>query len=308
MNLEIPLDENENPSVLFGPEDRNLRTLRDAFAVRLSARHHSLHLSGAAEAVKAALVALDAMRQIVRSEGRLTQAQVAALSGQAKSLGTASLPRTAGGAVPPKSAGQREYQQTIRGHDVTVCLGPAGTGKTFLAVAAALDAMAAGTCQRIVLARPAVEAGEKLGYLPGDLQEKVNPYLRPLIDSLEKLVDAAEVRRLMTRGAIEIVPLAFMRGRTLDHSFAILDEAQNCTTRQMLMFLTRLGSDSKAVVTGDPTQTDLPEGEISGLAHAWEVLKGIPGIGFAELRQGDVVRHPLVRRIVEAYELAEKRR
>jgi phosphate starvation-inducible PhoH-like protein len=197
---------------------------------------------------------------------------------------------------------QAEYLQNMRTHDITFCVGPAGTGKTFLAVAAAVDALERDGVKRIVLTRPAVEAGEKLGFLPGDLAAKVDPYLRPLYDALYDLMGYDKVNRSFERGAIEIAPLAFMRGRTLNHSFVILDEAQNTTPEQMKMFLTRIGFGSKAVVTGDITQIDLAKGQASGLVHARAVLHGVRGIAVTEFRSEDVVRHPLVQAIVDAYD------
>jgi phosphate starvation-inducible protein PhoH and related proteins len=200
-----------------------------------------------------------------------------------------------------KTAGQREYIAKIKSHDLTFGIGPAGTGKTYLAMAMAAAALTSRRVKRIVLTRPAVEAGERLGFLPGDLAEKVNPYLRPLYDALNDMLDYEKVQQMRTRGEIEVAPLAFMRGRTLNDCFVILDEAQNATTEQMKMFLTRLGYGSKAVVTGDVTQTDLPRGAPSGLAQARHILWGVQGIAFAEFTDIDVVRHPLVQRIVQAY-------
>jgi phosphate starvation-inducible PhoH-like protein len=304
VNHAIPLDPHEDLAALFGMEDRFLRALREAFGVRLSARQNTLNLSGPPAALRGAEAVLDGMRKILRSEGRLSQGQVMALISRIKGGDpeTRSSSRGAPAPVAPKSAGQQRYLEAIRQHDITFCTGPAGTGKTFLAVAAAVEALRAGGCKRIVLARPAVEAGEHLGFLPGDLQEKVNPYLRPLFDSLDNLLEPEEARRLIQSGVVEVVPLAFMRGRTLDRSFVILDEGQNCTVKQMLMFLTRLGAASKAVVAGDTTQTDLPADELSGLTHAWEILQQIQGLSFVALEQGDIVRHPLVRKIIQAYE------
>jgi phosphate starvation-inducible PhoH-like protein len=204
--------------------------------------------------------------------------------------------------VSPKSLAQKRYIDAIRGHDIVFGIGPAGTGKTYLAMAMAVSALGSHAAKRIVLTRPAVEAGEKLGFLPGDLAEKVNPYLRPLYDALNDMMDLRRVEQLLERGQIEVAPLAFMRGRTLNSSFVILDEAQNCTSEQMLMFLTRLGFDSKAVVTGDITQTDLPDGKQSGLSEARELLEGIEGISFNYFTDRDVVRHPLVQKIIRAYE------
>ncbi len=204
--------------------------------------------------------------------------------------------------VAPKTAAQRDYIAAIRTHDLTFGVGPAGTGKTYLAMAMASAALMKKQVKRIILTRPAVEAGEKLGFLPGDLAEKVNPYLRPLYDALNDMLDYERIQQLRTRGQIEVAPLAFMRGRTLNDSFVILDEAQNATTDQMKMFLTRLGYSSKAVVTGDVTQTDLPRGAKSGLREAWDLLQGIEGIAFQRFTDVDVVRHPLVQKIVVAYD------
>ncbi len=210
-------------------------------------------------------------------------------------------------AIFPRSINQRRYVDTIRTHDVVFGLGPAGTGKTYLAVAMALSALMRDQVSRIILCRPAVEAGEKLGFLPGDMVEKINPYLRPLYDALHDMVDYDRVTRLLDRAVIEIAPLAFMRGRTLSDAFVILDEAQNSTKEQMKMFLTRLGTGSQAVITGDPSQVDLPRGVRSGLAHASWVLRDVPGIGFTRFNSGDVVRHGLVSRIIEAYDRADRR-
>lgn len=204
--------------------------------------------------------------------------------------------------IKPRTRGQKEYLEALKNSDVTVCIGPAGTGKTYLAVAAAVSALLNKRVNRLILTRPAVEAGESLGFLPGDLQEKVNPYIRPLYDALYSMLDVERVRRLLEREMIEIAPLAFMRGRTLAHSFAILDEAQNTTTEQMKMFLTRLGEGSTAVVTGDITQIDLPPGKVSGLIEARHVLRNTPGVAIIDLDRSDVVRHPLVQSIVDAYE------
>jgi len=203
--------------------------------------------------------------------------------------------------IQPKTAGQREYLRSIAEHDIVIGIGPAGTGKTYLAVAAAVDALARKRVRRIILARPAVEAGENLGFLPGDLQEKVDPYLRPLYDSLEDMMPRERVQKALETRMIEIAPLAYMRGRTLNDAFVILDEAQNATGMQMKMFLTRLGVNSRAVITGDKTQIDLPNREDSGLLQVERILPGIEGIGFCYLGDGDVVRHRLVRDIIRAY-------
>jgi phosphate starvation-inducible PhoH-like protein len=207
--------------------------------------------------------------------------------------------------VVPRTAGQKAYVRAIESHDIVFAVGPAGTGKTYLAVACAVAALRAGKFRRLVLTRPAVEAGEHLGFLPGDLAAKVNPYLRPLYDALEDLIDFDEVQRTIARDVIEVAPLAYMRGRTLDRSFIILDEAQNTSPEQMKMFLTRMGRSSKVVVTGDVTQVDLPRGAQSGLLHSREVLKEVAGIAFVDLGRSDIVRHPLVQSIVDAYEAKE---
>ncbi len=204
--------------------------------------------------------------------------------------------------ITPKSINQKEYIDSIRGFDIVFGIGPAGTGKTYLAMAMAIASLAKKEVKRVVLARPAVEAGERLGFLPGDLYEKINPYLRPLYDALHDMMDFEDASRLIQRGVIEVAPLAFMRGRTLNDSFVILDEAQNATPEQMKMFLTRLGFSSKAVITGDVTQTDLPEGKTSGLIEARDLLEGIKGIKFIYFSREDVIRHPLVQEIIDAYE------
>jgi phosphate starvation-inducible PhoH-like protein len=210
--------------------------------------------------------------------------------------------------IAPKSINQKAYIDSIRTYDIVFGIGPAGTGKTYLAMAMAVAALVKKEIKRIVLTRPAVEAGEHLGFLPGDLYEKVNPYLRPLYDALHDMMDFEDASRLLQKGVIEVAPLAFMRGRTLNDSFVILDEAQNATTEQMKMFLTRLGFSSKAVITGDVTQTDLPEGKTSGLIEAREILRGIDGIKFINFSREDVVRHPLVQEIIDAYENLESQK
>jgi phosphate starvation-inducible PhoH-like protein len=209
------------------------------------------------------------------------------------------------GRVHAQTSGQQRYLEAIKTHDIVFAIGPAGSGKTYLAVASAIDALANNKVNRLILVRPAVEAGERLGFLPGDLAEKVNPYLRPLYDALHDMLNPHQIARFTERGVIEIAPLAFMRGRTLNNAFVILDEAQNTTTKQMKMFLTRLGRDARAVITGDVTQVDLPEGDLSGLAHARSVLRDVDGVAFVQLEKQDIVRHPLVQRIVNAYDESE---
>ena len=210
--------------------------------------------------------------------------------------------------IKPRTRGQRQYLDAINSHEITLAIGPAGTGKTYLAMAAAVSALLNNEVRRLILTRPAVEAGENLGFLPGDLQQKVNPYLRPLYDALYSMVDVERVRRLIERETIEVAPLAFMRGRTLDNAFLILDEAQNTKTEQMKMFLTRMGEGSRAVITGDITQIDLPHGTTSGLVEARRILRGVEGIAIVHLNRGDVVRHRLVQSVIEAYESHGARR
>ncbi len=210
--------------------------------------------------------------------------------------------------VSPMTVAQKVYADAVRGHDVTFAIGPAGTGKTYMAMAMASAALNENRVRRIILVRPAVEAGERLGFLPGDIAAKFDPFVRPLYDAMYDMMDAERVKWLMDNGVVEIAPLAFMRGRTLNHSFVILDEGQNTTVEQMKMFLTRLGNDSKAIITGDVTQVDLPHGKLSGLIHARRVLRGTPGIAFVEFTSRDVVRHPLVAKILDAYEREEQHR
>jgi phosphate starvation-inducible PhoH-like protein len=312
VNLNITLEQPEKKLALFGSADRYLRTIRETFGVQLVVgRDDEIRLSGDREQVSKAAAVLDQMQRKLRRQDWLSSDDVGQAIGRAVQE---THERTAdeidvyakGHAIKPKTEGQREYIEAVLKHDLTFCVGPAGTGKTYLAVAAAASMLKHGQAKRIVLARPAVEAGERLGFLPGDLQAKVNPYLRPLFDALHDMMDFEQVKRFMVNDVIEVIPLAFMRGRTLNDSVIILDEAQNTTTSQMLMFLTRLGHDSKMIVTGDATQVDLPDGTRSGLADAMDKLRGIKGIARVELGQADIVRHRLVQNIVNAYEKAAK--
>jgi phosphate starvation-inducible PhoH-like protein len=297
---------------LFGRADEYARLVEDALSVRFFVRDGMLTISGQgenvglAEQVVSELVGLVRQgRAVGRHEVRLalhhfTQNTADAFREvQAETIEVSPKKRP----VRPKSAGQARYVQAIRQDDIVFGIGPAGTGKTYLAMAMAVSALLHKQVSRIILARPAVEAGEKLGYLPGTLAEKINPYLRPLYDALYDMLEAERAARLMEQGTIEIAPLAFMRGRTLNESFVILDEAQNTTSEQMKMFLTRLGFGSRAVITGDITQVDLPAGRVSGLIEVRAVLKDVPGIRFSYFSEEDVVRHELVQRIVRAYEV-----
>ena len=305
-----PVD-NARLAALCGPLDANLRQIETALDVSIARRGERFAVSGPRDKATQAAQALRrfyeaATRELTVEEIQLGLVQIAH-------------PRAAGDKEPPvlmiprrteltaRTPRQAEYLQNMREFDITFCVGPAGTGKTFLAVAAAVDALERDSVKRIVLTRPAVEAGEKLGFLPGDLAAKVDPYLRPLYDALYDLMGYDRVNRSFERGAIEIAPLAFMRGRTLNHAFIILDEAQNTTPEQMKMFLTRLGFGSKVVVTGDVTQIDLPEGRgRSGLMQVRPVLEGIDGLAFVDLSSRDVVRHRIVQDIVDAYERNQK--
>ncbi len=289
---------------LFGPGDENLKLLRNRLGAKIIARGDELRLSGEEAAVAEAEGTFKALLASVRRGERISvteleHAQLSDLSNetQEESVG-ARLPRRA----RPKTAGQRRYVQAIEANEIVFGIGPAGTGKTYLAVAMAVQALKDKRVKRIILTRPAVEAGERLGFLPGDLQAKIDPYLRPLYDALYDMLDSERSEQYFESGVIEVAPLAFMRGRTLNDAFIILDEAQNTTAEQMKMFLTRMGFNSRVVVTGDITQTDLPGTVVSGLGIAERILKNIEGIGFIYFGEADVVRHPLVARIVKAYE------
>lgn len=298
---------------LFGGLDNNVRLLEESFGVTIFTGADSLKISGEKEDVAAALSAIDALFTLSRKEPLGTQ-QIEAVvdmvrkgkvSGVKDLMSSVTVGR--GKTVYPKSLGQKLYADAIKNNSVTFGIGPAGTGKTYLAVALAVDALKNHEVDKIILTRPAVEAGEKLGFLPGDLAEKVDPYLRPLYDALEELMGGSETyQKNIERGIVEIAPLAYMRGRTLNRSFIILDEAQNTTKEQMKMFLTRLGEGSKMVVNGDVTQIDLPHNVTSGLIHAVGVLQGVKDIAVVRLEYCDVVRHELVSRIIRAYDKAEK--
>ena len=301
----------EGVESLFGTYDENLKHLEGVFAVRIRTNGHEVIVEGEAADVGRAEKLLEQLTALMRGGYRLGKGDVRTASqlvAQNENVeladyflrGTA---RTSGKKqVMPKSVNQRRYLDSIDQYDIVFGIGPAGTGKTYLAMAQAVAALIAKRVSRIILARPAVEAGEKLGFLPGDLQEKVNPYLRPLYDALYDMMEIERADRLLERGTIEVAPIAFMRGRTLNDAFVILDEAQNTTSEQMKMFLTRLGYGSKAVITGDITQIDLPAPRTSGLVEAMKVVGNVEGIAFIRFDEKDVVRHPLVQQIVKAYE------
>jgi phosphate starvation-inducible PhoH-like protein len=296
---------------LFNNDPTNLATLESTLGVKVTARDGFMKLEGPAEAVGRAKQMFQALEQSLKNGGTIRNREFAAALNIVANEGAEALRdlyaekipvSSRKAAVAPKTLGQKKYVETMRRHDVTFGVGPAGTGKTYLAMAMAVAALKEEKVNRIILTRPAVEAGEALGFLPGDLYEKIDPYLRPLLDALHDMLPAEDITRYRERGVIEIAPLAYMRGRTLNNAFIILDEAQNSTTEQMLMFLTRLGYSSKAVITGDPTQIDLPGHKRSGLLEAIVALRRTDGIGIVEFGKRDVVRHPLVQRIIESYE------
>ncbi len=306
---KIALAEGELQA-LFGVHDENLRHLESDLDITVSARDREVFLEGDDKGVEIAAKVLTELGLLISRGYELKDEDVRTALRIAKDSPQVSLTRFFGDGgiqtardrlVRPQGVNQKLYIEAIRSHDIVFGIGPAGTGKTYLAMAMAIDALNRRVVRRVILARPAIEAGEKLGFLPGDMYEKVNPYLRPLYDALYDLIHVDRANRLVERGHIEIAPLAFMRGRTLADSFVILDEAQNTTAEQMKMFLTRIGRDSRAVITGDVTQIDLPSGKPSGLVEARRLLKKIRGIGFVEFDERDVVRHPLVQKIIVAY-------
>ena len=314
MEQRISIERMEQAVNIFGSFDENIRLLEKEFNVTVTNRDGELRISGEAEDVMHAAKAVQAMltlssrgealgeqnvRYVIDMVRAGREEQISVLAGDVLCISAKGRP------VKPKTIGQKEYIQSVLKNTVTIGVGPAGTGKTYLAVAAAVQAFREKQVNRIILTRPAVEAGERLGFLPGDLQSKVDPYLRPLYDALFDMLGAETYQKYLERGNIEVAPLAYMRGRTLDDSFIILDEAQNTSREQMKMFLTRLGFGSKIVITGDVTQIDLPDGKASGLREAMRVLKNVEGIGICELTNADVVRHVMVQRIVRAYESYE---
>ena len=312
MEKTLRLNSNEEAIQLYGNLDENLRFAEKEFGIHTQARNHLLTLVGPKKNVEAAYQFFLDQLDRLRGNGGGASRSVRGVGEREEKISFSSQkgPVTffhKGKIIKAKTKGQEDYLAAIQSHDIVFSIGPAGTGKTYLAMAAALEALKKKLVSRIVLTRPAVEAGESLGFLPGDLYAKINPYLRPLYDALYDMVEFEEATRLMERGTLEVAPLAYMRGRTLNDSFVVLDEAQNTTHAQMKMFLTRLGFSSKAVVTGDITQIDLPGGKHSGLIEAQSILAGIRGIKFIRLTETDVVRHPLVQDIIRAYEKYERK-
>ena len=315
--MKIALEITPNLEPLFGTRDENLRLMEDSLGVRIDLRSDAVHVEGAEASVARVQRIFEDFENLRRQgihphNGELNGMLRLVVADQAatlRSVAEAGKQRSVGikRTVQPRSLNQRRYVEAIEQNDMVFSVGPAGTGKTYLAVAMAVAAFNAKRMGRIVLVRPAVEAGERLGFLPGTLQEKVDPYLRPLYDALYDLLDPDRVDKMLEKNIIEVAPLAFMRGRTLNDAFIIMDEAQNTTVEQMKMFLTRMGNNSKAVITGDITQIDLPNPRKSGLLDAINVLNGVEGIAFCHFDDGDVVRHPLVQRVVRAYESAKPR-
>lgn len=304
----------EELASLLGELDSNVKLFQEFLGVRMRLKDGHILLKGEAAEVEAARSVLDSMYAVVQRQGFITRPEVCyLLEIQQQSdvpvqqmLEGVILSTAQGKPIRAKTLGQKQYVDAIKNNGFTFGIGPAGTGKTYLAVAMAIKAFKSNEVNRIILTRPAVEAGESLGFLPGDLQEKIDPYLRPLYDALYEMLGPDNYIKYKERGQIEVAPLAYMRGRTLDHSFIILDEAQNTTTAQMKMFLTRMGYGSKAVITGDVTQVDLPSGKTSGLKTIQHILKDVKGVEFCEFQKADVVRHPLVQRVIEAFERYEK--
>ncbi len=309
----------DDPSIvreLFGSHDEHLKIVEDALGVTVRPQGNGAAVAGDPLQVELAVKVLDGLYRVMRKGIPIAANDVSAAVRIVCSDRTADVfdvfrdvvfVSSRRKSITPKSIAQKQYLDAIRDHDIVFGVGPAGTGKTFLAMAMAVSHFLKKEVKRIVLARPAVEAGEKLGFLPGDMAEKVNPYLRPLYDALYTMLEYEQAGKLLERGLVEVAPLAFMRGRTLDDAFIILDEAQNTTSEQMKMFLTRIGFGSKAVITGDITQTDLPSGRVSGLNEAITILSDVEGIRFCWFTEIDVVRHPLVQQVIKAYERFEKR-
>jgi phosphate starvation-inducible PhoH-like protein len=303
----IPLVDSHRALSLFGARDQHLRTIRETLGVSITHRDGEIRVTGEEAAVARAKEALAQLSTQLDAQGMITVDHVSdvlgLVTGKRNGAPTGgAIDVVAARRITPRTQGQARYIQSIRDHDITFAIGPAGTGKTYLAVAVAVEALKHHQIRKIVLVRPAVEAGESLGFLPGDLHAKINPYLRPLLDALHEMMDYDQMKRYMEQDVIEVVPLAYMRGRTLNESFIILDEAQNTTIAQMKMFLTRMGQGSKIVISGDTTQIDLPRPSASGLIDAVARLRDIPGVNIVQLNKADIVRHRLVQDIVRAYE------
>lgn len=312
-SITLTLDDRDEALLLFGSRDQNLRMIRDALGVRLVARGDLIHIDGSETQVDQADRVFQQLRTLLKKQGALSQENVrtvlAVVQQNDDRQGTQTLAVIEGNRhVRPRTDGQAHYVHAMRDNDLVFAIGPAGTGKTYLAVGMAVNQLRQGLVRKIILVRPAVEAGEKLGYLPGDIVAKINPYLRPLFDALNDMMDHESVKRYMESDIIEIVPLAYMRGRTLNQAVIILDEGQNTTVPQMKMFLTRMGNGSKIIVTGDVTQVDLPHQTRSGLNDAIHRLQNVPRISVVYLTEKDIVRHPLVQLIVKAYEEDKPRR
>ncbi len=321
IELQIEFDDNNLLPMLFGEHDQNLARIEQQLGVMLASRGNQLVITGPAWAAEAAHQCLDSLYGKLKDGTHIDQGEVNAAirwasdtrlgtdgkaRGRSMSAARDLIINTRKRKISPRTPAQADYIRAMEDYELVFSLGPAGTGKTYLAVATAVSLLMAGEVDRIILSRPAVEAGERLGFLPGDLREKIDPYLRPLYDALYDMLPADQVAKRLASGEIEVAPLAFMRGRTLAHSFIILDEAQNTTPVQMKMCLTRLGENSRMVVTGDPSQIDLPDGTRSGLADAIETLEGVEGLTFVRFTDSDMVRHTLVTRVVRAYEKAER--
>ncbi|MCX5700186.1 MAG: PhoH family protein [Candidatus Omnitrophica bacterium] len=317
MNKSVKLHTHEEAQELFGLHDANVKSIEKEFKVKLTLRGEHINISGTAVNIKKASGLIEYLLEAKRTGqdalGKLDLAYLIANFKKQKKVGALEIPSSgvtrssSGKEIGPKTTGQREYVEAIKKFDIVFGVGPAGTGKTYLAMACAVESLKKQEVRRIILTRPAIEAGESLGFLPGDIHEKISPYLRPLYDALYDMMEAERIEKYLETGIIEVAPLAYMRGRTLNDAFIILDEAQNCTAEQMKMFLTRLGFDSKAVITGDMTQSDLPNAKPIGLLQAQDILSEIEGIKFIYFSGSDVVRHALVQRIIEAYDKSNRK-
>ena len=317
MDKIIKLQSHQEAQSLLGLNDAKAQLIEKEFKVKITLRGEHIKLSGSATNIKKASglidYILDAFRLGQTDTGKQDLAYLISNFKNPKKAASLDMPESlntrvsSGKQISPKTTGQRDYVEAIKTHDIVFGIGPAGTGKTYLAMSSAVEALKKQEVRRIILTRPAIEAGESLGFLPGDMQEKISPYLRPLYDALYDMMEAERIEKYIETGIIEVAPLAYMRGRTLNDAFIILDEAQNCTAEQMKMFLTRLGFDSKAVITGDITQSDLPNGKPIGLLQAQDILSATEGIKFIYFSGSDVVRHALVQRIIEAYDKASRK-